>query len=61
VSFFKPAGIPVGSLQSVRLSLEELESMRLKDLEGLNRKSVHEKCASPGQLSTEYWSQAEKS
>jgi len=41
VSFFKPAGIPVGSLQSVRLSLEELESMRLKDLEGLEQ----EECA----------------
>ena len=34
---FKPAGIPADGLQRVRLSLEELESMRLKDLEGLEQ------------------------
>ena len=34
VGFFKPAGIPANALQSVCLSLEELESIRLKDLEG---------------------------
>jgi predicted DNA-binding protein (UPF0251 family) len=41
VGFFKPAGVPVNVLQSVRLSLEEVESIRLKDLEGLEQ----EKCA----------------
>jgi predicted DNA-binding protein (UPF0251 family) len=41
VGCFKPAGIPANALQGVRLSLEELESIRLKDLEGLEQ----EKCA----------------
>jgi len=41
VGFFKPAGIPASALQAVRLSFEELESIRLKDLEGLEQ----EKCA----------------
>jgi predicted DNA-binding protein (UPF0251 family) len=36
-SLFKPAGIPASGLQSVRLSLEELEAMRLKDLEELEQ------------------------
>ena len=39
--FFRPMGIPVSSLQEVHLSLEEAESIRLKDLEGLEQ----EKCA----------------
>jgi predicted DNA-binding protein (UPF0251 family) len=33
--FFKPAGIPVRDLEEVDLSLDELESIRLADLEGL--------------------------
>jgi predicted DNA-binding protein (UPF0251 family) len=37
VGFFKPAGVPVNVLQSVRLSLEEVESIRLKDLERLEQ------------------------
>jgi predicted DNA-binding protein (UPF0251 family) len=37
VGFFKPVGIPVNALQGIRLSLEELESIRLKDLEGLEQ------------------------
>ncbi|MGB5925806.1 MAG: DUF134 domain-containing protein [Dehalococcoidia bacterium] len=41
VGFFRPVGIPVNALQSVRLSLEELECIRLKDLEGLEQ----EECA----------------
>jgi predicted DNA-binding protein (UPF0251 family) len=41
VGFFKPVGIPAHALQGVRLSLEELESIRLKDLEGLEQ----EECA----------------
>jgi predicted DNA-binding protein (UPF0251 family) len=41
VSFFKPAGIPVNALQGVRVSLDELESIRLKDLEELEQ----EECA----------------
>ena len=41
VGFFKPAGIPANTLQGIRLSLEEVEAIRLKDLEGLEQ----EKCA----------------
>ncbi len=47
VGFFKPAGIPAGVLQGVRLSLEELESIRLKDLEGLEQ----EECAQQMRIS----------
>ena len=41
VGFFRPVGIPANALQGIRLSLEELESIRLKDLEGLEQ----EECA----------------
>jgi predicted DNA-binding protein (UPF0251 family) len=34
-SYFKPAGIPLRVLSEVRLSVEEAEAIRLKDLEGL--------------------------
>jgi predicted DNA-binding protein (UPF0251 family) len=39
--FFRPVGIPTNVLQGVRLSVEEVESIRLKDLEGLEQ----EECA----------------
>jgi predicted DNA-binding protein (UPF0251 family) len=41
VGSFRPVGIPASALQAVRLSLEELESIRLKDLEELEQ----EECA----------------
>lgn len=41
IDSFRPVGIPVSALQVVGLSLEELESIRLKDLEGLEQ----EECA----------------
>ena len=47
VGFFKPAGIAANALQTVRLSLEELESIRLKDLEGLEQ----EECAQQMRIS----------
>lgn len=40
-NFFRPMGIPANLLQEVRVSLEEIEAIRLKDLEGLEQ----EKCA----------------
>jgi predicted DNA-binding protein (UPF0251 family) len=40
-ALFKPAGIPVNALQGVRLSVEEVEAIRLKDLEELDQ----EECA----------------
>lgn len=44
---FKPAGVPMAELDEVRLSIDELESIRLKDLEGLD----HETCAERMQVS----------
>jgi predicted DNA-binding protein (UPF0251 family) len=35
VTYFKPAGIPLAHLQETRLSIEEAEAIRLKDIEGL--------------------------
>jgi uncharacterized protein len=34
-SYFKPAGIPLSRLEEVALSVDELEALRLADLEGL--------------------------
>ena len=41
VNYFKPAAIPLRNLEEVCLSVEEAESIRLKDLEGLEQ----EECA----------------
>ena len=35
MTFFKPAGIPVSALETITISLDELEAVRLADLEGL--------------------------
>jgi len=40
-TYFKPSGIPLRVLNEVRLSVEEAEAIRLKDLEGLEQ----EECA----------------
>ena len=37
VTYFKPAGVPLAQLQEIRLSVEEAEAIRLKDLEGLEQ------------------------
>ena len=37
VTYFKPAGIPLSFLNEIRLSVEEAEALRLKDLEGLEQ------------------------
>ena len=41
VTYFKPAGIPLRALEEVGLTVEELEAIRLKDLESLQQ----EECA----------------
>lgn len=41
VTYFKPRGIPLLHLQEVCLSVEEVEAIRLKDMEGLEQ----EECA----------------
>ena len=43
VTYFKPAGIPLRTLEEVRLSVEEAEAMRLKDLEGLEQEEGAER------------------
>src|SRR4030042_6245111 len=43
VTYFKPAGIPLRSLEEVRLSLEEAEALRLKELEELEQEQGAEK------------------
>ena len=43
VTHFKPAGIPLRSLEEVRLSVEEAEALRLKELEGLEQEQGAEK------------------
>lgn len=40
VTYFKPAGIPLRALSEVRLSVEEVEAIRLKDLEGLEQEQA---------------------
>ena len=37
VTYFKPAGIPMRFLTEVRLSVEEAEALRLKDIERLEQ------------------------
>jgi predicted DNA-binding protein (UPF0251 family) len=42
-SYFKPRGIPVSELEEVVLSFDELESVRLSDLEGMYQENAAEK------------------
>jgi predicted DNA-binding protein (UPF0251 family) len=43
VTYFKPAGIPLRTLEEVVLSVEEAEALRLKDIEGLEQGESAEK------------------
>ena len=47
VTVFKPAGVPLRALEEVVLTVEELEALRLKDLEDLEQ----EECAEHMQVS----------
>ena len=40
VTYFKPRGVPMSELDVVLLSLEELEAIRLSDLEGLGQEEA---------------------
>ena len=42
-TFFKPAGVPMSTLQEVVLTVDELESVRLKDHEGIGQVEAAEK------------------
>lgn len=43
VTYFKPAGIPMRMLDEMRLSVEEVEAIRLKDLEDLDQEQCAER------------------
>jgi len=43
VTYFKPAGIPMANIQEVRLSVEEVEAIRLKDIESLEQDACAQK------------------
>ena len=42
-NYFKPRGIPLDMLEEVNLSLDELEAVRLADLEGLYQEDAAKK------------------
>ena len=42
-NFYKPRGIPLSALQHVSLTVDELEAIRLADLEGLYQEQAAEK------------------
>jgi predicted DNA-binding protein (UPF0251 family) len=43
ITYFKPAGVPLRQLEEVILTVEELEAIRLKDLEGLEQEECAER------------------
>ena len=42
ITYFKPAGVPPGTLQEACLTVDEAEAIRLKDLEGLEQEKSAE-------------------
>ena len=42
-SYFKPLGVPTQALNKVTLSVEEMEAIRLKDMEGLEQEASAKK------------------
>lgn len=43
ITFYKPQGVPLRTLQIMELSLEEWEALRLKNVEELNQTDAAEK------------------
>jgi uncharacterized protein len=43
VSYFKPSGIPLRELDEIILTNEEVEALRLKDVEGLSQTEASKK------------------
>lgn len=41
--FFKPAGIPVNQLEHIHITPEELEALRLSNIENLNQTEIAKK------------------
>ena len=55
VTYFKPAGVPMRSLEEVSLKFEEAEALRLKDVEGLGQTIAAKKWVFRSQLFLEYF------
>ena len=49
VSYYKPRGIPIGTIAEVVLNIDEFEALRVKDFEGLPQKEAaqHLKVSQP--------------
>ncbi len=43
VTYFKPQGVPLRELEIIELTLEEMEALRLKNIEGLEQIGAAEK------------------
>jgi len=43
ITYFKPQGVPLRRLDIVKLTLEEVEALRLKNIEGLEQKECAKK------------------
>lgn len=43
ITYFKPRGVPLVSLEVVELSAEEVEALRLKNVKGLSQEQAAEK------------------
>lgn len=42
IKFFKPAGVPANQIETVEMTMEEVEALRLKDVEGLTQEEAAE-------------------
>ncbi|MCC3144289.1 DUF134 domain-containing protein [Halanaerobium sp. Z-7514] len=42
IKFFKPAGVPAKKLETVEMTMEEVEALRLKDVKGLTQAEAAE-------------------
>lgn len=43
ITYFKPQGVPLRSLEVVEMTLEEIEALRLKNIQGLEQTEAAEK------------------
>ncbi|MFW6273547.1 MAG: DUF134 domain-containing protein [Halanaerobium sp.] len=42
IKFFKPAGVPASQIETVEMTMEEVEALRLKDVKGLTQAEAAE-------------------
>ena len=43
ITYFKPAGVPLRNLEEITLTHEEIEALRLKDVEGMDQSECAKK------------------